>query len=286
VAAPLGIAGLAVLTVPVTAALPSSAAPDFAAEARALAQVTRQAAARPASADAPPRLAYFGDSTALRTVVGLAGWNDATRRFTLVPGSVGLGCGLTRGGSWRVEGQVYPTRDSRDCPPDWATAWPEEISAADVDVAVLQFGPADVADRRLAGESVWRAPGDRRYDAYLRSELSTMFDLFTKRGVTVVALTTPYLHYGINQTPPRSDPANDTRRADIFNGILRSVARANPSVAVVDLGRWVDEQPGGSRDTALRPDGVHFSIEASIDTVGPWLGPQIVRAVARAERTR
>jgi len=281
-AAPVAIVALAVLTVPATAVLPDSSAPDFAAEARALERATRRSNAEPPGLDARPRLAYFGDSTALRTIVGLAGWNDGSGAFTPVPGEVGLGCGLTRGGSWRVEGQVYPMRGDAGCPSDWAATWPSSIETNRVDVAVLQVGPADIADRQLAGESVWRAPGDPTYDSYLRAELRTALELFTSRGVTVVALTTPVVHYGINQVPPPPEPANDPARAKTFNRILREAAREVPGVAVVDLGRWVDGRDGGSVDTILRPDGVHFSIESSLDTVGPWLGPRVVRAVARA----
>ncbi len=56
------------------------------------------------------------------------------------------------------------------------------------DLAVVQVGPWEVADRKLPGESIWRTPGDPVYDDYLRNEMLASTGLLSRDGATVVWL--------------------------------------------------------------------------------------------------
>jgi hypothetical protein len=58
------------------------------------------------------------------------------------------------------------------------------------------------------------------------------------------------------------------------------VAAGRDGVAVVDLGGWFAALPPGE-DARLRPDGVHVTLDTTMDVAG-WLGPQILAAARSA----
>ena len=55
-------------------------------------------------------------------------------------------------------------------------------------------------------------------------------------------------------------------------------------VVVVDLPAWLHEQ-GLDVDQAARPDGVHWSPEASLRIADEYLGEQLIRAAPRRPPT-
>jgi hypothetical protein len=225
-------------------------------------------------------VAFFGDSTALWTAVGVAEWTKTHSSLNFVAGETWLGCGLTRAGEVRYQGVTTAAR--RSCP-DWAQVWPEQIRRAQPTTAVIQVGPFDVADRRLSPEDAWRAPGDPVYDDYLEQEMLAAVDLFLARGVTPIWLTSPRIDADriLQPRPPAADPASDPARMDRFNDILRSVQVLRPGLQVIDLAAWLRTRPGGELDPALRPDGVHLTLPSS-RIVAAWLAPAIVRAARAA----
>jgi hypothetical protein len=156
--------------------------------------------------------------------------------------------------------------------------WGDALDQVHPQVGVIQVGPIDVDDHLLPGDSAWRAPGDQRYDAILKAGMLDAVDVFLSRGVTAVWLTSPLIEPSRSTQPPNEDPSGDPARMLRFNQLLREVQRERPSLQVVDLARWLRLRPSGQFDPALRPDGVHFSEEASADIVAPWLARAIVRA--------
>jgi len=231
----------------------------------------------------PPRtVAFFGDSTALLTSMGFRQWSATHTGLQFVGGDTGLGCGLVRGG--RVRYQHGETVARRDCA-DWATTWPEIIATNQPQYAIIQFGPFDVADHRLAGDNVWRAPGDAVYDRYLESEMLSAVDLFLDHGVTPVWLTSPLIDVDRSRVPSPSepDPASDPARMARFNELLRAVQAQRPELRIIDLAGWLRSRPAGELDPALRPDGIHFTTE-STNIVAAWLAPRIL-VVARPSAT-
>jgi hypothetical protein len=123
------------------------------------------------------------------------------------------------------------------------------------DIAVVEVGAFDVADRLLAGDSHWRAPGDPIYDSYLKSEMLQATDVFLSRGIHVVWLTSPDIDDQVDLPPGATGPENDPARTTRFNEILHEVATERPGLKVVDLADWVRRWPRGPFDPALRPDG-------------------------------
>ena len=245
------------------------------------------AASDPDPADISPSTLVgvsVGDSTMLTTGWGLSGWGDRTGKLTVLGASYngGMGCGLTRGGERVAAGDVSQTPPGCDA---WAETLPTAIASYEaryghLDYAIVQTGPWDVADRRLPGDDTWRAPGDPIYDDYLRSELSELTDLLLDQGLPVVWLTAPHLDRGRNEepSPPEPYPESDPARIDRLNEIIRDIAGARPRATAVDLAGYVDRLPP-EVDERLRPDGVHFELDRSVEVAEDWLGNAVVAAI-------
>jgi peptidoglycan/LPS O-acetylase OafA/YrhL len=225
-----------------------------------------------------------GDSTMLRTALGLTEWGRANKRLVLNGGSADVGCGIGRGGEVEYQGRVQPLEPNCQ---RWADRVVEELGKARdrygrVDFAVVQTGPWDVADRRLEGDDRWRSIGDPTYDAYLRSELEAANDLLVGQGVTVVWLTAPHVDTGKEMQPPPSEPLpeSDPARMDALNDMIRSLADAREGVVVVDLAGHLADLPA-DEDAHLRPDGVHFTPETAVEVAQDWLGEELHAATTR-----
>jgi lysophospholipase L1-like esterase len=217
------------------------------------------------------------------TGIGVQTWGFNTGE-ALVIGQAKLGCPLMRGGE--VEYPDYTGRLARGsvhdgC--DWSATWPGFLDAHPVDVAVLQFGPWDVSNRRFEGDSEWRHPGDAVFDEHLRAEMTAATKLFTDRHIPVVWLESPKVELGRAQLP-RPDapiPTNDPDRMTRFNAVMTDVVEHAPGAALIPLAEWLAQQDGGEMSDTFRPDGVHFTPEAAA-VVAEWLGPAIMRAAADA----
>ena len=283
--APSAVALVVLVALVVGTIAPRATATDFAEAQRvAAAAATRtpappEAGSQPAAAQ-PERVAFFGDSTALLTSLGVARWTATGAGLQFVGNDTGLGCGVVRGGLVRYQGGVSTARDG--CP-DWAQSWPELIAQAQPQVAVVQFGPFDVSDHLLEGDTQWRAPGDAVYDRYLENEMLLAVDLFLDRGITPIWLTSPMIDVDRPRQPrpPEPDPANDPARMVRFNQLIRAVQAQRPALRIIDLAAWLRSRPGGELDPSFRPDGIHFT-DASTAIVAAWLAPRILRA-ARGE---
>ena len=301
-AAPLGIAAVAVAGVLVTSALGVPPTVDLAGATRALAAATASApppqqvgvaaplpalhvpggsatAAIPtfvATAGVVPRIAFFGDSTALMTAQGVQRWAARTGQMIVVEGAAYYGCGILREGPTRLGDRVAPPPTAcGGLEEQWAGA----ADRARPDIGVIQVGPIEVDDHVLAGESEWRALGDPEYDARMMAQMLAGVDTLLARGVVPVWLTSPPIEHAYLEPRPASD---DPARMARFNEILRSVARRRPGLRIVDLSGWVRERPEGEFDRALRPDGVHFDAATATASVAPWLGPAAVQAASTA----
>jgi peptidoglycan/LPS O-acetylase OafA/YrhL len=301
IAAPVCIAAVALAGFFVTSSLTAPPSVDVASAARSLAEATASAPPPPdsealplptvsglaGSAAAPvptfvptpgvaPRVAFFGDSTALMTAQGVQRWAARTDELAVVGGAAYYGCGILREGPTRLGDRVAP-------PPSACGGLEEQWSAAAdqsrPDIAVIQVGPIEVDDHVLAGDSEWRAVGDPVYDARLEAQMLAGVDALLARGVTPVWLTSPPIdHPHLEPRPPSDDPV----RMERLNEIVHAVARRRPGLRVVDLAGWVTTRPGGVFDPVLRPDSVHFDEDAAAVSVAPWLAPAVVQAATTA----
>ncbi len=219
-----------------------------------------------------PRIAMYGDSTAVMTGRGLSELSrQRPEDFVASAGWAELGCGLVDTGSRRVLGEELGVPDS--CA-GWEDAWRAAATESPADLAVVQLGPWDVVDTQLEpGGPVLTIGEDPELDAELTERLRNGVDILLEQDSAVVLLAPPDIEMGRvgGKSPPTPSPASDPARMQRFREILRTVADGNDRVRVVDLCAWVQDQPD---DDELRPDGVHFTDE-STGRAAQWLAPQL-----------
>jgi peptidoglycan/LPS O-acetylase OafA/YrhL len=232
----------------------------------------------------PVKVAVFGDSTALMTSAGLLQWGQATGRIEVTAAGAFVGCGISREGTRRYhwEGEKPVPEGCKT----WPTSWPAVLREQGTQVAVVQAGPWDAADRRLPGDDRWHHLGDPVYDAYVKAEMRAAVETLESTGAVVVWLTAPVIELGRNEEPPPREPyqASEPERMLRYNRLLWEVAVEHPTLRLVDLAGYLRALPGGELDPALRPDGVHFTVESS-HVVADWLAPAILAAAGLAPPT-
>jgi len=226
------------------------------------------------AAGEPPRILVLGDSAALTLGNGLERWATDTGAAK-VWNAGKLGCSVGRGGLLQYVGQVRATYDY--C--DWSQTFVPEVAGIQPHIVLALFGTWDVVDRQLPGDSQWRAIGDPVYDAFLRSELSSAMDTMAAGGAEVVWLTHPYIRVGVTEGLAGPFPEEDRSRMDQLNAMIREVAATKPRVTVVDLEEHMRSLPEGDLDLTDRPDGIHWSRNASL-ALAPWLGDTLTSIAA------
>ena len=227
-----------------------------------------------------PVVVVFGDSTALRTAFALKGWGWITGRIDMRDGDARVGCPLARGGE--VDFVSRRSETEPGCR-TWDERWRSIVASVAPDVALVQVGPWDVTDRRLDGADEWTHIGEPAYDAYLESEMHAAVDALSSSGALVVWLTSPHIQFGLaDPTVPDDHPISDPARMDRLNALIRRVDAARDEMVVLDLQAHLAGLPGGELDPSLRPDGVHFSEEAS-KQVAEWLGPALIELAANRQ---
>jgi peptidoglycan/LPS O-acetylase OafA/YrhL len=221
----------------------------------------------------PLRLGVFGDSTAMMTGFGLGPWIERQPGAGLVRSATRLGCGFALGGERRLaDGTIEPF-------PQSCTDWPETFTQAVRDgapeIALVQVGPWDIADRRVTPGGPFLTPGDPAWNAAVQAELLQAVDILAAAGSHVVWLTAPPPNDLITPTVANLTNASDARRFDVLNGLIQQLPGLRPgAVSVIDLAGW--HAGLGTEDRRLRPDGVHVSDETSFEVADRFLGPAIV----------
>ena len=242
---------------------------------------TLPAGSAPTIAPAPRKLrvAAFGDSTGMMTSLGVGGWGDQDGRLLLNADGTDLGCGIGLDGERRYG--PFPAEEIPERCRALRQRYATIVAETRADVALVQAGPFDVADRRLPGDDTWRAPGDPVYDAYLKEQVLRLIDELRGLGVQVAWVTNPRIELGAADSPPPAEPypVNDPRRMERFNQLIVEAAAERPGTVVLDLAAHLRSLPGGEMDRRLRPDGVHFTLTTAPE-VGAWLGPELLRAMA------
>ncbi|WP_334140981.1 acyltransferase family protein [Rhabdothermincola sp.] len=221
----------------------------------------------------PPSVAFFGDSTAITTGWGVGAYLQGTGAGSNVEGYAGLGCSVIRTDERRIEGVV--DRSKPNCL-DWEHLWGEKITRGRPDVAVVQIGPWDIADRKVPGADGWRSPGDPRFDEFALSEMVHAVDVLSAQGALVVWLTSPL--------PGRAATIDDkpgwdaSARMTALNAIIERLPDRRPGkVEVVDLAGWF-RSLSADEDARLRPDGIHLTMETSREAADSFIAGAIIDA--------
>jgi peptidoglycan/LPS O-acetylase OafA/YrhL len=219
----------------------------------------------------PVRIVVAGDSTAEATGLGLVQWAAANPALAQVGMAAEPGCGFVRGGEQLVLDWIpVPARCD-----DWLD---EEllatVTAAQPDLVMLMTTSWDVLDRR------WPETGDAvlgPLDEPFATRLTVDFDTVAERllaagaaGVVWVRQPVPDVFWS-PETQVQEDPA---RHAALYAAMDASAER--PGVQVVDLPTWL-AGTGLDLDQQARPDGVHWSPEASARIATEFLGAELIR---------
>jgi peptidoglycan/LPS O-acetylase OafA/YrhL len=246
---------------------------NVAADTAAPIDITPIAAGDPAAT--PLRVGAFGDSTAMMTGFGLGAWLDQQPGGAFVRSATRLGCGLALGGDRRLaDGRVESF-------PRWCTDWPEVFAQAARDgapeIAMVQVGPWDIADRRLTPNGAFLSPGDPAWNRQVTDEFLQAVDTLAANGSHVVWLTAPPANAGISPRVAAQTFAGDARRFDVLNGIITRLPGLRPGkVSVVDLAAW-HAALGAAEDQRLRPDGMHAGEGTSFEIAERFLGPALTQ---------
>jgi peptidoglycan/LPS O-acetylase OafA/YrhL len=220
----------------------------------------------------PVRIIVAGDSTAVATGNGLVAWAAANPQLAQVEIVAELGCGFVRGGEVMVL-EWTPVGDRCD---EWLDeTLPARVEALAPDVVMLMTTSWDVLDRRWpeTGEVV---PTDPEYRERIVGDVAEVSDRLGAGGAgKVVWVREPIPNvYWWGSGQAQEDP---TRHAEIYAAMDAVADSSGGDVVVVDLPDWLHEQ-GLDVDQAARPDGVHWSPEASLRIADEYLGEQLIRA--------
>ncbi len=214
----------------------------------------------------PVRLNIAGDSLGLQFLALLQDWTVVfPGRITLVGSTAAPGCGLLEGGD-------LPPRDEsvrlhNPACRDVLARNQRNLDDHPADVVLAVAGVWDVADRRFAGETQFRHPGDPVFDNHVVLEYQRLIDLWRSRGAAVVwakwpcIRPAPFIDGG--PLPSGFDPG---RLQYLNHHLLARVAAMNPTVRFVDLSRSLCParvfRAKTSEGKALRtPDGLHLAAE-------------------------
>jgi len=222
----------------------------------------------------PMRVVVAGDSTAEATGVGLVQWALERPDLAQVSLLAEKGCGFVRSGEFLVQDwvEVDPRCDR------WLDdGLADQVSALQPDVVMLLTTSWDVLDRRWAeegGEPL--SPVDDPFGRRIRVDLAVITTRLLDAGAGhVVWVREPIPNvfwWGSGQT--QEDPA----RHAVMYAAMDEIAAAQPDrVTVIDLPAWLESQ-GLDNDQQARPDGVHWSPDASARIARDFLGEQLLRA--------
>jgi peptidoglycan/LPS O-acetylase OafA/YrhL len=214
------------------------------------------------SSDDIPKVAIYGDSTAVAMSLGFPEHN---KQFKFVGGYAKLGCPIGHGGMRRGFAATGDDPTQPAYPVEAECNWENWISTTKsvgpVDFGLVLLGNWDIVGRRIdALGSDWRTIQDPQYRMWLENEMKTAVEALHLSGVKQVLWLT--LPSNAGQRP--------SERLDIYNRLIRKVAAPRSWITVVDYATYIQ------RHNEMRPDGIHLSRATSPIFVKDWLIKQIL----------
>ena len=229
---------------------------------------------------APVRLLLVGDSTALTLGLGLLAHQS---EYDIDMHNRGiLGCGLTEGSEYRLQGVVAPMASACNGAPgveQWPQLWKQEIDTLQPNVVMILAGRWEVTDRTYQGH--WTNILQPRYADYVRRQLDLAVHVASSKGAKVILLTAPCYDTG-EQPDGQPWPEDSPERLAKYNSIVRQVGSTEPGTTVVNFEALAC--PGGHYQSEIdgvdaRYDGVHFTLGG-----GAVFEPELFPVVARLGR--
>jgi peptidoglycan/LPS O-acetylase OafA/YrhL len=271
--APLAVSTTAAATASTSTEVPSTSTAGSGAPASTTSSTSTTSTLAPIPALARPmRVVVAGDSTAEATGVGLAQWAVENPELAQVSILAEQGCGFVRGGEFLVQEwtEVDPRCDR------WAeTGLAEQVGELTPDVVMLLTTSWDVLDRRWSPDESL-SPVDPVYAQRIHDDFTIITQRLLDAGAAhVVWVREPIPNifwWSSGQT--QEDPA----RHEILYSAMDDIAAAYEGrVTVVDLPAWLEGEQL-TTDQSARPDGVHWSPDASARIAREFLGERLLRA--------
>jgi peptidoglycan/LPS O-acetylase OafA/YrhL len=236
----------------------------------------------PPMPDVPPgalKVAVIGDSVAGNLGQGLS--IMAKDQDDLAVYNLALpGCPLTRGRLRRL-GPDMPFDVDPVCG-WWADPNSERrraLEAFEPDVIVTEDGINEVLDRKLDSWGDWRGPEDARFESWVVGEYDKAVSVWTSQQARVLVVNAPCGDW--ERYDAYRELSNPELRVTDLNlgayGQIPGVTHADLFQRVCPTGRYQDEVEGYPDG---RPDGFHFTPEASAALARNWLGPLVLRTAS------
>jgi peptidoglycan/LPS O-acetylase OafA/YrhL len=228
------------------------------------------------------RVLVVGDSVSRSLGYGLEQWATATNSAVVL--SIGAGgCGIADDGNVIDNGRATPT--PARCR-QVEQGWDSQVQQFKPDLVIVLSSIWDNQQRQLSSWPKMLVPGDPAFDDYLVKKYTDAYDALSAHGAKVLWMKSPCAHPGLGPWPTdkEGNPWATSRIQHVNNVVLGRVAKARPGIRFFDLfsivcpdGK-VQNEVGGVQN--FRPDGMHFSPDASI-----WLadnyGKQMLAAGLR-----
>ena len=226
--------------------------------------------ALPTGLSRPVRILVAGDSTAWATGDGMQAWaadHSDVARATVVAAP---GCGFIREGTIPTDEGDGFQEAGRVLREEWI---PDALTSLRPDVVVGMVTLRDIEDREWDPAEGPIGPDDDRFLTRLIADYDAATQEFLAAGATDVLWVLP----PIPDLPFTGDAAKvlDPSRSARYAAAMAEVAARHPGqAAVVDLATWMAAQPVPPE----RPDGLHWSQDASAALAADFLGPIVVDA--------
>jgi peptidoglycan/LPS O-acetylase OafA/YrhL len=154
--------------------------------------------------------------------------------------------------------------------------WADQVRSLQPNVSIVYLAGVFLYGFHVSGE--WHTACRPDWDAKLARVLALRLAELSHEGGVVFAATAPY------PVGPYENDSNDRRefheRVDCINAVVRKSAAEVPGVRVLDVGNRLCPDGVCQQDTGasepVRPDGVHFSIDAS-KGLAQWVYEELSR---------
>ena len=229
----------------------------------------------------PVRIIVLGDSTAEAAGTGLVEWAALNPTVAEVTVMAAPGCGFIRAGApvpdVSPEGRTY-------CNGVLDRDLSKALRRLVPDVVMMMTTLPDILPRVFDPSVGPLTPVDPRFVEQARVDYLAVTNLIlTNSAAHVVWIKPPLINpYWMDVDSESRDPVMHS----VMEGVMSEVVAAYPDRTVLlDLRTWLEEQ-ALDHDHSVRPDGIHFGPDGSLQVAERWLGPELVIEAARSVYTR
>ena len=225
----------------------------------------------------PVRIIVLGDSTAEATGSGLEEWAAVNPTVAKVTVMAAPGCGFITAGApipdLSPEGRAY-------CNGVLDRGLPEALRRLSPDVIVMMTTIPDIAPRVFNPSVGPLTPVDVDFVQRARIDYSAVTNLIlTTSAAHIVWIRPPLINpYWMDIDSEARDPVVHS----VMEQVMADLVTEHPDrVVLLDMRTWLENERL-DQDHSIRPDGVHFGPEGSLEVAQRWLGPELVIEATRA----